>query len=71
VRKVLLDENLPRDLAAALPEFEVWTVGRAGWGGIKNGELLRRASAEFDVFVTADKRTLINRTSRSSISDSC
>jgi hypothetical protein len=55
VRKVLLDENLPHALEAALPEFEVWTVGRAGWGGIKNGELLRRASGEFAVFVTADR----------------
>ena len=55
MRKVLLDENLPHALEAALPEFEVWTVGRAGWGGIKNGELLRRASGEFDVFVTADR----------------
>ena len=55
MRKVLLDENLPHALQAELPEFEVWTVGRAGWGGIKNGELLRRASAEFDVFLTADQ----------------
>jgi len=55
VRKVLLDENLPHALEAALPGFEVWTVGRAGWGGIKNGELLRRASGEFAVFVTADR----------------
>jgi hypothetical protein len=27
-----------------------------GWTGTKNGELLRRAEAEFDVFVTADQR---------------
>ncbi len=26
-----------------------------GWTGTKNGELLRRAEAEFDVFVTADQ----------------
>ena len=26
-----------------------------GWGGIKNGELLTRAGAEFDAFVTVDK----------------
>ncbi len=27
-----------------------------GWAGTKNGELLRRAEAEFDVFVTADQQ---------------
>jgi hypothetical protein len=26
------------------------------WTGIKNGELLRRAEAEFDVFLTADQQ---------------
>ena len=26
-----------------------------GWGGIKNGELLRLASADFDAFITVDK----------------
>ena len=27
-----------------------------GWAGIKNGELLRRAETEFNVFVTADQQ---------------
>ena len=26
-----------------------------GWTGLKNGELLRAASAQFDVFVTVDR----------------
>jgi hypothetical protein len=26
-----------------------------GWAGIKNGELLRRASTEFNAFVTIDQ----------------
>jgi len=26
-----------------------------GWAGIKNGELLRLASASFDVFLTVDR----------------
>jgi hypothetical protein len=26
-----------------------------GWGGVKNGELLRLAQSEFDVFVTGDR----------------
>ena len=26
-----------------------------GWGGVKNGELLRLAAFQFDAFITADK----------------
>lgn len=55
MRRVLLDENLPRLLKRELPGFEVSTVVEVGWAGIKNGKLLRLAEAEFDVFVTADK----------------
>lgn len=31
------------------------TVPSRGWGGLGNGELLRRAAAEFDVLVTGDQ----------------
>ena len=31
------------------------TVPQAGWAGIQNGELLRRAQEQFDVFVTVDR----------------
>jgi len=55
VRRVLLDENLPRQLKRELHGFEVLTVAELGWAGIKNGKLLRLAEAEFDIFVTADQ----------------
>ncbi len=55
MKRVLLDENLPRLLARELADFEVRTVSEVGWAGIKNGKLLRLAEAEFDVFLTADK----------------
>jgi len=55
VRKVLLDENLPHALEAELGDFAVSTVRGAGWAGVKNGELLRRAAGEFDIFLTADR----------------
>jgi hypothetical protein len=42
-------------LAAHLGAFEVRTVADQGWGGITNGQLLSRAAAEFDVFVTVDR----------------
>ena len=55
MRRVLFDENLPGRLKRDLPDFEILTVGEAGWKGVKNGELLRRAAAEFDCFLTADR----------------
>jgi hypothetical protein len=55
VKRVLLDENLPRLLKRELSGFEVRTVAEVGWAGIKNGKLLRLAEAEFDILVTADQ----------------
>lgn len=52
--RILLDEDLPRRLAAILAGHEVSTVQRSGWTGIKNGKLLGLAAAEFDVFLTMD-----------------
>jgi hypothetical protein len=52
--RILLDDDLPRRLAAMLVGHEVSTVQRRGWAGIKNGELLGLAAAEFDVFLTMD-----------------
>jgi Domain of unknown function (DUF5615) len=54
--RVLLDEQLPRQLAQELIGHEVTTVQQQGWAGLTNGELLRRAPDEgLDVFVTADQ----------------
>ena len=53
--RVLLDENVPQDLAAELRGHEVHTVVGRGWAGVDNGELLRRAAGDFDVFVTMDR----------------
>ena len=52
--RVLLDENLDWRLERALPGHSVVSVQRNGMAGMKNGELLARAAAEFDVFVTMD-----------------
>lgn len=55
-RRVLLDENVPRQLARELPGHSASTVRSEGWTGVLNGELLRRIQAAgFDVFVTADR----------------
>ena len=54
--RVLIDESLPRQLAAEMLVHEVATVQSEGWSSMRNGELLRRASAAgFSVFVTADQ----------------
>jgi predicted nuclease of predicted toxin-antitoxin system len=53
--RILLDESLPRTLRAELLEHSVKTVAGMGWSSIKNGELLRRAPDQFDVFLTADQ----------------
>jgi hypothetical protein len=56
LKRVLLDENLPRKLRRELAEFSVRTVQEEGWGSFRNGELLARAQHTFDVFLTADRR---------------
>ncbi len=54
--RVLLDEQLPRRLARHLPDHYVRTVQQEGWSGLRNGDLLRRATAGgFDSFVTGDQ----------------
>jgi len=55
--KILLDENLPRQLKADFePDYEVKTVRDMGWLGKKNGELLGLIVFNgFDFFVTIDK----------------
>lgn len=53
--RVLLDENLPHDLTELLVGLDVMTVQGVGWAGVKNGELLRRASGQVDAFVTMDR----------------
>lgn len=54
--KLLLDENLPHQLRLELPGHNVFTVAYMGWGGVENGELLRRAAtAGFDALLTNDR----------------
>jgi predicted nuclease of predicted toxin-antitoxin system len=54
--RILLDEQLPQQLARQFVGHQVRTVQQQGWAGLGNGELLRRAAAGlFDVFVTADQ----------------
>jgi hypothetical protein len=54
--RVLLDEQLPRQLAPYLAGHDVRTVQQQGWAGLQNGELLTQAAvAGFEIFLTSDQ----------------
>jgi predicted nuclease of predicted toxin-antitoxin system len=53
--RLLLDECIDRKLAREFADYEVKTVPQMGWAGVKNGQLLALAEAEFDVFITVDR----------------
>jgi hypothetical protein len=52
--RVLIDECLNWRICRALTGHYCASVQKAGWGGLRNGDLLKNAEAEFDVFITAD-----------------
>ncbi len=65
--RLLLDEQLPRQLARLFEGHEVRTVQQVGWAGFKNGELLQRASeAGYAVFLTADQNLAFQQNLRQS-----
>lgn len=58
MKKVLLDENLPRPLAQLISkdDIEVISVHDMGWAEKKNGDLIRSMIQEgFQYLLTADK----------------
>jgi hypothetical protein len=56
--KILLDECVPWPMHKFLLDHECTTAQRAGWGGIKNGELLLRAEGKYDLFVNGITKRL-------------
>jgi len=54
--RILLDENVPRQLRSILTSHDVRTTLQMGWARYSNGQLLDEAEkAGFDAFVTADQ----------------
>lgn len=54
--RILLDEQLPRQLAQYLVGHEARTVQQESWTGLKSGVLLTKAEvAGFSVFLTGDQ----------------
>jgi hypothetical protein len=57
IMKVLLDECLPKKLKREISDgYTVVTVLEQRWTSKKNGELLRLAAGESDVFIYLEKR---------------
>ncbi|MGH8091886.1 MAG: hypothetical protein ACREIF_00225 [Chthoniobacterales bacterium] len=54
--RVLFGQGTPVPLRDYLGGHEVVTAFEAGWSELLNGELLSKAEAQFDVFVTTDKQ---------------
>ena len=54
--RILLDEQLPRQLAPHLAGHDARTVKQESWAGLKNGALHTNAeNAGFSVFLTGDR----------------
>jgi len=53
--RILLDECVPWPLRRLLAGHQCVSAQQRGWGGIKNGDLIRLAEAEFDLFITTDQ----------------
>jgi predicted nuclease of predicted toxin-antitoxin system len=53
--RILLDECLPVPMRDCLTSHECVAVSDRGWKGIQNGELLRLAEGQFDLFLTSDQ----------------
>ena len=53
--KVLLDECVPWPMHKLLAGHECVSTQWRGWGGVKNGDLIRLAEVEFDLFITSDQ----------------
>ncbi len=53
--RILLDECVPSPMQSLLGNHVCTTVQDRGWSGVRNGDLLQRAEAEFDLFITSDQ----------------
>ena len=53
--KILLDNCTPGPLRKHLTEHTVIHAAKLGWAALSNGDLLKAAEPEFDLFITADQ----------------
>lgn len=53
--RILFDQGTPAPLREHLPGHSVETAYEKGWSALRNGELLAKAEAEFDLLITTDR----------------
>jgi hypothetical protein len=53
--RILFDQGTPVPLRAVLTSHQVSTAFEMGWANLENGDLLRAAEEQFDVFITTDQ----------------
>ncbi len=53
--KILIDECVPRPIIKFFVGHHAKTAQEIGWGAYNNGQLLRLAENEYDLFITSDK----------------
>ncbi len=53
--RILFDQGTPAPLREHLPGHSIETAYEKGWSALRNGEMLAKAEAEFDVLVTTDR----------------
>jgi hypothetical protein len=60
--RILLDECVPWPMHKLLVGHGCTTARKRGWGGIKNGDLLRFAEGQFDLFIPSDQNIRYQQT---------
>ena len=53
--RIPFDQGTPAPLKEHLPGHSVETAYEKGWSALRNGELLAKAEAEFDLLITTDR----------------
>ncbi len=53
--RILFDQGTPVLLRQTLTAHKVSTAFEMGWAKLENGDLLRAAEGQFDVFITTDQ----------------
>jgi hypothetical protein len=53
--RILFDQGTPAPLRRELPGHHVSTAYEMGWSALRNGELLKAAEKDFEVFITTDR----------------
>ena len=53
--RILFDQGTPVPLRRTLTSHQVSTAFEKGWANLENGDLLRVAEDQFDLFITTDQ----------------